>query len=65
MTAKVLPCDKEYSQESSATSPTMSLIKEKNLKVIIFSGKQEDWMFHPPVTTMMKIQLQNMFKPLG
>jgi len=41
-----VPCIQDKNpQESSVTSPITSLIEEKNLKVIIFSGKQEDWKF--------------------
>jgi len=42
--AKVVPCiqDKPKSQVPQAI---MSLIEEKNLKVIVFGGKQEDWKF--------------------
>jgi len=46
MTAKVVPCIQDKNpQESSVTSLIMSLIEEKSLKVIVFSGKQEDWKF--------------------
>ncbi len=43
--AKVLPCEDKNPQESRTTSLIMSLIEEKSLKVIVFSGKQEDWKF--------------------
>jgi len=40
--SKVVPCDQ---RDTPRIKCNMSLIEEKNLKVIVFSGKQEDWKF--------------------
>ncbi len=42
MMANVVPCDQ---RDTPRIKCNMSLIEEKNLKVIIFNGKQEDWKF--------------------
>jgi len=42
MMSKVVPCDQ---RDTPRIKCNMSLIEEKDLKVIVFSGKQEDWKF--------------------